>query len=203
MRVETRFDPRSPTLAGMAPPRDWMTRTIGPLQGGTAPPAVASLPGLRLFAPDDAEQLARLMLDSYRGTVDDGGETLDDARREVTKLIAGDFGSVDWEASLVVELDGELISATIVTRDRVAPPPLSAGEAFVAFSMTAPDWKRRGLARSCLLRVIELLQARGEPRLHLVVTRTNAPAVRLYRSLGFEDGPVGGDERRSAVAPNA
>jgi hypothetical protein len=100
---------------------------------------MASLPGLRLFAPEDAERLARLMLDSYRGTVDDGGETLDDARREVTKLIAGDFGSVDWEASVVVERDGQLSSATIVTRDRVAPPPLRAGEAFVAFSNVKPE----------------------------------------------------------------
>jgi ribosomal protein S18 acetylase RimI-like enzyme len=33
--------------------------------------------------------------------------------------------------------------------------------------------------------VIDMLRSRGEPRLHLVVTRTNEPAVALYRSLGF------------------
>ncbi len=136
------------------------------------------------------------MLDSYRGSVDDNGETLDDARRDVTKLIAGDFGAMDWGASIVVEAGDILSSARIVTRDRVAPPPLAPGEAFLAFSMTAPAWKRQGLARSGLSHVIELLRSRGEPRLHLVVTRTNTPAVMLYRSLGFEIGPIGGEDDR-------
>lgn len=180
-----------------------MTLTIHPLEGGTAPPVGAALAGVRPFVPEDAEGLARLMLDSYRGTVDDDGETLDDARSTVAALIAGDFGALDRAASVVVEREGGLVSATIITRDRVAPPPLTAGggEAFLAFSMTAPAWKRRGLARASLMHVVGLLHRRGEPRVHLVVTRTNTPAVMLYRSLGFKDGPVGGSEVRSPSAP--
>jgi len=66
----------------------------------------------------------------------------DDARRDVAKLIGGDFGSMDWGASVVAERAGVLTSVTIMTRDRVVPLPLAAGEAFLAFSMTAPAWKR-------------------------------------------------------------
>ena len=172
----------------MPAPRDWLTLTIPPLGDGRC----AAAPGTRPFAAADAQALARLMLDSYRGSVDDGGETLDDARRDVGRLLAGDFGTVDWGACTVVERQGTLASATILTRDRVAPPPLETGEAFLAFSMTAPAFKRRGLARSGLSHVIATLQSRGEPRLHLVVTRTNIPAVRLYRSIGFVEGPIGG-----------
>ncbi len=164
-----------------------MTLTIPP-RTHAQPPAHL---GLRPFTPADAEPLAHLMLDSYRGSVDDNGETLDDARRDVTKLLAGEFGALDWGASTVVEGPDGLASATIVTRDRVAPPPLDPGEAFLAFSMTAPPCKRRGLARAGLTQLIATLQTRGESRLHLVVTRTNTPAVSLYRSLGFMPGPIG------------
>lgn len=174
----------------MTAPRTWMTLTIGTPTGAVAPSSAADS-RFRSVTPADAESLAVLMLESYRGTVDDGGETLDDARNEVRKLFAGDFGTMDWGASMVAEEAGCLASATIVTRDRVAPAPLRAGEAFLAFSMTAPQHKRRGFARAGLLKLIEMLHTRGEPRLHLVVTRSNTPAVALYRSLGFVVGPIG------------
>jgi ribosomal protein S18 acetylase RimI-like enzyme len=174
----------------MTAPRDWLTLTIQPAPRHTELGAAAADAGVRPFTADDAEPLARLMLESYRGSVDDSGETLDDARQAVAALIKGEFGTVDWSASVLVEREGVIASATIVTRDRVAPPPLTAGEAFLAFSMTAPAWKRQGLARAGLTHVIELLRQRGEPRLHLVVTRTNTPAVALYRTLGFQNGPL-------------
>jgi ribosomal protein S18 acetylase RimI-like enzyme len=161
----------------------------GPLQGLARPCAVS-----------DAEQLAALMLDSYRGTVDDEGETIDDARRVVAALIAGEFGTADWDASVVFEREGRVVSAALVTRDRVAPPPLVAGEAFLAFSMTAASEKRRGLGRAGVMRVVEILRRRGEPRLHLVVTRANVPAVTLYLALGFEPLPLPAGEGRGLDA---
>lgn len=175
----------------MSTPRDWMTLEITSATKSVQPVIPAS-PGLRPFTTADADPLAHLMLDSYRGSVDDNGETLEDAKRDVAKLLAGDFGATDYGASVVVEHAGDLASATIITRDRVAPPPLAPGEAFLAFSMTAPTWKRQGLARSGLTHAIAILRSRGEPRLHLVVTRTNTPAVALYRALGFSEGPLSG-----------
>lgn len=183
----------------MPAPRDWMTLTIRP-SDSERPPGAPGIHAMRPLTREDAERLARLMLDAYRGTVDDEGETLDDARRAVASLIAGEFGSVDWPASCVVEHGGELAAATIITRDRVAPPPLTPGEAFLAFSLTAPAFQRRGLARAGLMRTIGLLGDRGEARLHLVVTRTNTPAVRLYRSLGFVDGPAKSDRTDPPLA---
>lgn len=175
-------------LSGMANARDWMTLTLSQM------PTLArrgSDATFRALTPADAPMLALLMYESYRGTVDDAGETHDDARGEVAKLLAGDFGAVDWGASLVCASKAGLASATIITRDGVAPPPLALGEAFLAFSMTAPHAKRQGLARAGLLQAVATLRARGEHRLHLVVTRANTPALRLYESLGFVVGPIG------------
>jgi hypothetical protein len=41
------------------------------------------------------------MLESYRGTIDDEGETLDDARSEVRRTFDGDYGtflSPSWQS---------------------------------------------------------------------------------------------------------
>jgi len=166
--------------------RDWMSLDLTrPVELSNPRSAPAPCPRGRPPAPSDADALAQLMLDAYRGTTDDSGESIDDARAEVAKLLGGAFGPLDAAVSLVIPSGlaaGSLDSATILTRDatRIAP-----GEAFLAFSMTAPHAKRLGLARAGLLHAIHILRARAEPRLHLVVTRANTPAVRLYQSLGF------------------
>jgi ribosomal protein S18 acetylase RimI-like enzyme len=178
--------------------RDWMTLTLRGREGQVGP--IAGARGLR---EGDANALGRLMWHSYRGTVDDGGETLEHAEAEALKALAGGYGAVDHQATCVIErnatLQPELAAATIVVRDATR---WFTGEAFVAFSMTAPAWKRRGLARAGLARAISVLAQRGESRLHLVVTRANGPAVALYESIGFvrtQLGPVeNASERKDA-----
>lgn len=125
----------------------------------------------------DAEALAILMLNSYRGTTDDAGETIIEARSEVAKLLGNEYGMLDRTASLVCDEQGQLASATIITRIRDVP--------FLAFSMTAPPFKRQGLARMGLTRVMSLLAERGERSVRLMVTKGNTPAETLYTSLGF------------------
>lgn len=43
----------------------------------------------RVVTPEDAEALATLMLEAYRGTIDDGGETLADAQVEMHGFFDG------------------------------------------------------------------------------------------------------------------
>lgn len=161
-----------------------MTSDLAHALAGVATPSLPS--DARSPSAADASQLARLMLDAYAGTTDDSGESLEDAHGEIAKLFAGDFGAFDAPASLVLCREGVIASATLITRNLgVMGRPVGVGEPFLAFSMTAPRFKRQGLARAGLVCVMTRLRDRGEPRLHLVVTRANAPAVRLYQSLGF------------------
>lgn len=138
----------------------------------------ASLKWCKIAEGDtDTEPLAHLMLDSYHGTIDDQGETIIEARSEVAKLFANEYGVFDRDTSIVCEAADHLASATIITRIRNIP--------FVAFSMTAPSHKRQGLARAGLTRVMKSLAERREHKLRLMVTKGNTPAETLYTSLGF------------------
>lgn len=156
--------------------RDWMTCNLHlPIASEPAVRATA-----RAVAQGDDDALAQLMLAAYKGTVDDGGETLDDACGEVRKLLTGEFGAFDATLSTVWIEDGAMAAATLLTRTRGAQ-----AEPFVAFSMTLPAFQRRGLARAGLTRAMRQLREAGHARLHLVVTRANERAVALYRSCGL------------------
>ena len=131
----------------------------------------------RQVRADDRSALAALMLAAYRGTVDDAGEGPDEALTEVARLFDGAYGTFDAACSEVVIRDGALVSATLVTEFE--------GRPLIAFSMTAPVWKRRGLARAGLLRTMERLRQAGRDEVALAVTDANTPARRLNESLGF------------------
>lgn len=132
----------------------------------------------RRVRDQDAENLARLMLDAYRGTVDDGGEGPDEALSEVRKLLQGGYGDFNAGVSEVIEQDGAIVATTLVTQYQGAP--------LIAFSLTHPTYQRRGLARGGLLRALEALRQSGHTQAYLAVTSTNLPALTLYELLGFQ-----------------
>ena len=93
------------------------------------------------------------------------------------KTFGGEYGAFDAASSKLVVRAGELLHATLITRWQ-GPP-------FVAFAMTVPAARRRGLARAGLIAAMQDLRDQGETELRLVVTLANLPARSLYESLGF------------------
>ncbi|MCC6678827.1 MAG: GNAT family N-acetyltransferase [Phycisphaerales bacterium] len=146
------------------------------------PPVAPTDPLARVIGPRDGPALAELMLAAYRGTIDDAGEGPAEAMAEVERFLSGAYGPANLTASDVTERQGRLVSATLVT--------MMEGLPLIAFSMTAPEWKRRGLARAGLLRAMHRLRDCGHPSVRLVVTRGNTPAEALYAQLGFAPDPV-------------
>ena len=144
----------------------------------------ASMPppeaGGRGVEPSDAAALGELMVAAYRGTVDDEGETLEDAVGEVEGVLDGSYGPLASDASFVVEDDDGLVGASLVAIwDRESRPVL-------LYLVVRPEAKRRGIGTALLLRSGDALAAAGHPQLDLFVTEANEPAVNLYRKLGFE-----------------
>jgi ribosomal protein S18 acetylase RimI-like enzyme len=128
--------------------------------------------------PEERERLAQLMLAAYRGAADDEGETIAEALQEVDNVLVSADRPFIPEASFVIELDAELASASLISLFRGAP--------LVTHIMTHPRYKRSGLGASALLSSANALREQGWNSLSLYVTDNNAPALALYRKLGFQ-----------------
>ncbi len=135
---------------------------------------------LRPVTASDIDELARLMLDAYRGTIDYQDEDIDDAREEVRSYfrMASDGEPVTAQSRLAFR-DGRLISACLCTRFTGEPHPL------IAYVMTSPAEKGRGIARYLLMHVLEQLSAAGHKGVSAVITEGNTPSERLFRNAGF------------------
>lgn len=144
-------------------------------------PLTAPLPGdgdgARPFDINDLDALAPLMLRAYRGTVDDEGETVEQAAAALRSTAEGAYGDFLPGCSRVIERGGALRSAALITRQK--------GRPLVAFTFTDPDFAGQGLAGACMASAMAALFAQGERELSLVVTLANTPARRLYARLGF------------------
>jgi GNAT superfamily N-acetyltransferase len=125
----------------------------------------------------DAPALGELMLSAYRGTVDDEGETLEDAVAEVGQLLDGSHGPFLFDASFVAaDEDGPIGSSLVAIWESV---PL------LCYLVVHPRAQRRGVGTQLIARTGNALAAAGHPELDLFVTEANEPAVGLYRKLGF------------------
>jgi GNAT superfamily N-acetyltransferase len=133
----------------------------------------------RAVRSSDAEDLAILLYAAFRGTADDEGETFADAQREIEKTFSGEYGRLLLETSFVIEQEGVLASACLISWYEPAQSP------FVVFTMTRPESKRQGMARFLLKRSINALIEQQYDRLTLIVTDGNKPARHLYDALGF------------------
>jgi ribosomal protein S18 acetylase RimI-like enzyme len=121
------------------------------------------------------------MWEAYRNTVDDEGETLEDAISEANRTMSGVYGEVLTDCSFFVAQSGKLIGACVVTNFEGAP--------LLAFSMTHPDSCRRGIAESLIGMALDRLESEGHAEIFLYVTIANVPAVCMYEKLGFVREP--------------
>ena len=135
--------------------------------------------GLKLRAPAAGARvpLAQLMLEGYRGTIDDEGEDLAAALVVVDAFFAKARPDADGS---VVAWSGEApVGACLVEADPHHPGP------FIAEIFTAPDWKRKGVARLCLVECMRRLTRAGHPRVGAYITEGNAPSEALFSGLFF------------------
>jgi ribosomal protein S18 acetylase RimI-like enzyme len=133
----------------------------------------------RNISETDVRALAELMLEAYKGTVDYEGETLEDAISEVQGTINGKYGPFLQKCSFIIEENMKAISASMVTWSDTMDMPL------LAFSMTLPIYRNRGMATFLLKKSMNALIGEGYSQIYLVVTETNIPAKHLYEKIGF------------------
>lgn len=145
------------------------------------PPPTINFPlALRAFCPTDVEAVAGLMLDAYRGTIDDSGETLADARDEVQAYLMGQRGGPAlWQESCLGVVNNQLVAACLVTQGETGQHPL------IAYVMTHAAWKKQGIGQVILTATVQTLARSQYPAVWAVITQGNTPSERLFASLGF------------------
>lgn len=129
----------------------------------------------------DLEDLARLMLDAYNGTVDDNGETYEDALNEIRAYFSGERGGPPLlDCSKVFELRRMIVSACLVAEWTERQRPI------IAYLMTRADMKRQSYASSLLFTSLRSLQDLEYSEAQAVITAGNTPSEQLFTKIGFE-----------------
>ncbi|MEO6570403.1 MAG: GNAT family N-acetyltransferase [Ilumatobacteraceae bacterium] len=120
-----------------------------------------------------ASDLAVLMLDAYRGTTDDEGEDLADAREAIDHYL----DTMVADASFVVTDAGRPVAFSFVV--------VVDGRRYIDPVVVASDRKRRGVGRSAVIASLQALATDGVTEVGATITDGNVPSERLFASLGF------------------
>ncbi len=123
------------------------------------------------------------MYASYLGTVDYEGETLEETLAAAESTLEGQYGAIIFDASFIAfQKDKETFAIAVsVLTDFEKTGPL------LAFALTHPEFQKKGLSGHLIKLSTNSLNQLNQPKISLVVTSTNEPAVSLYRKLGFEN----------------
>lgn len=138
-------------------------------------PAIDPDERIRSVTLEDAAELASLMLDAYRHTIDYDDEDLEDAIAEIDSFLAN---APLLEMSRVVVDDGEIVSGTLVSETEEGP--------LVAYVMTRASHKSKGLGVLVTGHALKTLADAGHKKVVFYITEGNEPSERLFRSLGAE-----------------
>lgn len=139
-------------------------------------------PDVTPLTPSDAPELAALMVSAYRGTIDDEGESEDDARAWIAAFFSGAAPQVTGGQavpglSMGLRRDGALVSACLVTAYQA--------QAFISIVMTHPDRKGQGLAGQVLGASLKGIRSTGQVWVYAAITEGNRPSEALFSRVGF------------------
>jgi Acetyltransferase (GNAT) family len=132
-------------------------------------------PSLRARHPvgTDRDALATLLLDSYRDTIDDDGEDLNDAYGAIDQYLT----RIERPHSFVVTEQAALVALSfVVTVDEIH---------YIDPVVVAPPRKQCGLGRATVQLCLASLAAAGVSEVGATITDGNIASERLFAGLGF------------------
>jgi RimJ/RimL family protein N-acetyltransferase len=144
------------------------------------PPMTGTHLQLRAGQPTDANALAELVLDAYRGTIDYDDETPEDAIGEIQAYLAGERGGQPLlNLSCLAFAGPQLVSACLAGDWHERQQPM------IAYVMTRAEWKDRGVGQQVLWAVVQALREEGHREVRAVITEGNIPSERLFGRMGL------------------
>lgn len=136
-------------------------------------PVPAASVATRQLSALDRNELAHLILEAYRNTIDYEGETIVEAGYAIDEWL--DESPLLSHSYAAVE-DGEIVSATLVAN--------LDSEPFISIVMTRPAYKRRGFGTAAVAATIDSLSFAGHSRVALYITEGNIASEALFTGLG-------------------
>lgn len=124
------------------------------------------------------KRLARHLLDSFIGTIDDEDETIVEWLEEVKASFAGKHGPLLKAHSFYLEDRKRIIGSALVSLFRGIP--------LIIYLAVDPDQRGQGLSKKLLQQMFYSFETSEYQEVFLVVTPGNFPAETLYEKLGFE-----------------
>ncbi|MBK3787013.1 GNAT family N-acetyltransferase [Burkholderia sp. R-69980] len=134
---------------------------------------------VRMVRTDDAVQLGALFFTAFKGTTDDLQQTEADYLAKANALFEGRYGDCILAASSVVERDGKLLSACVVTDYEPFDCPV------IAMVATRPSMQGNGMASSLVKASLRNLLIAGHCACCAMITVGNEPSERLFERCGF------------------
>jgi ribosomal protein S18 acetylase RimI-like enzyme len=142
---------------------------------------------IRQATLDDLADLVRLRRTMFESMGFDDGAQLDAADAAARAYFAEAIPAGQFHGWLAVTPTGTAVGSGGIVIDRHPPGPsnLSGRAGYIMNVVTAPGYRRRGIARRMMQVMLEWLAARGIEHVTLHATEAGRP---LYRELGFVDG---------------
>lgn len=159
------------------------------LQEQPTKPSLCALPEGYHFAPLDSKEkrLAKLLYDSFKDSLDDQGESLEEWETEVASTISGKYGEILPSLSFNLFHDETLIGTLITSLFRGIP--------LILYVAIHPTQQGNGLAKQLIQQAKEeLKKSKQHQELFLVVAAKNIPAYRLYKTIGFVERGTNWDD---------
>ena len=136
------------------------------------PGSAGAIDGVRRVRAEDREVVAALLLDAYRGTIDDEGETLAEALDAADDLL----GTTDPEHSWILDGPDAATALCLVIH--------LEGSYYVNIIAVAAAAKQQGLGRRMVRHAVQALAEAGESEFGATITDGNTASERLFASLG-------------------
>jgi ribosomal protein S18 acetylase RimI-like enzyme len=129
----------------------------------------------RHVADGDRDALAPVLLAAYRGTLDDEGESIEDAFDAIDDYLER---IVREHSFVVVDDTGDIVAMSFVV--------VVEGRHYIDPVAVHPRAKRSGLGRAAVATALGSLVAAGVTEVGATITDGNTASERLFASLGFE-----------------
>ena len=164
--------------------------SIEPNQGK---PGQGGEPVIERATPEDYQEIARIVLSSYRATV---GETLDSGYAAYLERVEE---RADAATLLVARAGGKVVGTVTFVPDSSSPMAEELREDEAGMRILAVDIaaQGKGYGKALTLACVDLARASGKKALFLHTTELMRTAQSMYASLGFQRVP----ERDWQVTP--